>query len=469
MFTRFSSRRALFLVFASTLCLIGTTTVARAQYGVVHTPVAATGGVYTSFPEFVMNASGKVAFLATVTDGTLRIMTTPSAPFVRYPVIDTIGTGFAAPSLLGNIRIEDSGYVVYKRVFQSSTTIRRGIGDGNAPATLVSAGMVLSPGYVSDYATLNSFDGFVMNGAGGLGLDAIVTPYNSSLTYPAVVGGGTAYPYVAVLPGNNGAFTHRVAGRNAGQIVYRYSASGANPVQAIMGELGAGGGNKLFTSTNSSTAVRIVTAALPQGAYTSVQFAALPAKFDTEGSGSSYVNHVAYVGDSGGGASGVYAYRNGETSLIARNAGFLSWFEAPRINAAGSVTFLAGRDAGGSGIYRENPLNADAPMSLATSDGEFATFDALGINDAGTVVFAATKDNGAKGLYVRKGAAPLLTVIETGAAWNNSTVTGFAFDHKTGFNGGDQILFGYTLANGEKGIARAAIVAQRGQVIPRKQ
>jgi hypothetical protein len=216
---------------------------------------------------------------------------------------------------------------------------------------------------------------------------------------------------------------------------------------------------------------------------------------------------VAFAGTlKNGGGAGVFAGNGGPVTFIADNSGqFTNVFNSsPSINAAGTVAFVAGLDAGGSGIFTGNgggggggapndiartgpqffsflgdpSINDDGDViffaftdggngagiftssggvldTVATLDGPFSGFGQTpALNNDGDVAFLADLDAGGRGIFI--GPDPVLDkVIRTGDPLFGSTVTDLGVYR--GLNDDDRLAFAYLLANGVQGIAVVAV------------
>lgn len=172
---------------------------------------------------------------------------------------------------------------------------------------------------------------------------------------------------------------------------------------------------------------------------------------------------VAFAAQRDAGGSGIYTATDSSSfTAIARETSpefsDLASSIAGRasINDSGLVAFLAGRDAGGSGIYTATSISGFTTIAL-TTDPEFDFLFGPSVNNLGTVVFGATRDAGGSGIYAKlSSAANPFAIIRTGDALFGSTVTSFSFDRGLA-QSSDIVAFRYTLANGVSGVARASI------------
>jgi hypothetical protein len=119
------------------------------------------------------------------------------------------------------------------------------------------------------------------------------------------------------------------------------------------------------------------------------------------------------------------------------------------INNDGAVLFVGTLREGGQGLFIGTGAS---PTPIADSSGPFDKFTGYAINDSGAIAFLATLDAGGSGIYT--GGDPVANqVIRTGDLLFGSIVTNLSFFR--GLNNNGEIAFGYTLANGVKGIAVA--------------
>ncbi len=126
-----------------------------------------------------------------------------------------------------------------------------------------------------------------------------------------------------------------------------------------------------------------------------------------------------------GGGTGIFTSAGGVTTSIALSTDPLfSGFDTPSINTAGTVAFFATRYAGaggGSGIFTSTG-GATTSIALST-DPTFSSFgQTVSINTAGTVAFSATLDVGAgggDGVFTGAGGATTTIALSTGPTFSS--------------------------------------------------
>jgi hypothetical protein len=159
---------------------------------------------------------------------------------------------------------------------------------------------------------------------------------------------------------------------------------------------------------------------------------------------------VAFRAELDTGMRGIYTGSGGATTTIADDSGQLNFPNAAlllgklAINANGTVSFLAGRDAGGQGIFSGS---GGAITTIATS-GPAQPFSSLGLGPAirtdGTVVFQAVHVGGGPGIFTGSGGAAF-TIVDSAGIFNDFGMFPFASADTIGFlaslDGGGQGIF----------------------------
>ena len=152
----------------------------------------------------------------------------------------------------------------------------------------------------------------------------------------------------------------------------------------------------------------------------------------------------------------------------------------PTLNNANQVAFYAGLTATSGGTANDTGLfragGAGGTITVAREgqaapggNGTFSVLSAndLALNDAGQIIFVADLAGTAggsaddRGLFLYDDTRGLLTVAREGDALLGSTITDLRFngstiyngDERSGFNELGQVAYGFTLADGRRGIA----------------
>ena len=162
--------------------------------------------------------------------------------------------------------------------------------------------------------------------------------------------------------------------------------------------------------------------------------------------------------------TGIFTTSGGLITTIVDSSSPFNYFgDAPSINSAGRVAFVAGVngiDGGTYGIYSGNggPLTTIADLSGPYSYlGDFYSYQPS-INASGMVAFSAGLDAGGGGVFIGDGTVTS-KVIGAGDPLFGSVVMGAGVS-PNGLNDAGQVAFIYQLANGTTGIAVATPVPE---------
>jgi len=331
-------------------------------------------------------------------------------------------------------------------------TLFTNVADSTGPFSTFGTASLNETGGVAFFATLDSGDRGVFRGAN------VATDTVASSAGPFAATGWDNAPVI----GNNGKVVFGADLDAGGYGIF----TGGNPATDTLGSTTAAGG--AFQHVIGSAMSRQGTQIFYHGRVGNIGFPANVYR------GPNPANDLVIdmlplggwatridVNDSGTVAfqnSGIYKGQSNATIVpVAAGAGPYNAFQTdPAINNPGTVAFLAGLVAGGSGVFKgPNP----ATDTIADSAGPFSSFNSVDINDAGLVAFQAARDAGGSGIYV----GPNLIndkVIATGDPLFGSTVSSVGFYR--GLNNNGDIAFAYQLANGQRGIAIATVPEPTG-------
>jgi len=171
---------------------------------------------------------------------------------------------------------------------------------------------------------------------------------------------------------------------------------------------------------------------------------------------------VAFLANLDEGGNGLFTASSGAITTIADSSDSFGYLVGgPAINNAGTLAFSAFRDfqdflegSGGGGIFTSS---GGVTTIIADNTGPFRNFFGLpAINDAGTVTFWASLDEGGSGIFT--GPNPVTDkVIATGDRLFGSTVTSLRFNRFSSkwLNNAGQLTFFAQLADRSSGIFRA--------------
>jgi MYXO-CTERM domain-containing protein len=211
---------------------------------------------------------------------------------------------------------------------------------------------------------------------------------------------------------------------------------------------GVGGGDGVFTASDTSAFTRVALSAGPNfngllagvgindggtvvfratraggesGLYTATSAAGFTAVTTSNSAGGSGFNpvinnagQVAFNSTTAVGGQGIFtATTTAALNPVARVSSpeFSNFGLGPAINGAGRVAFSANRDAGGQGLYTATSESAFTTLAT-TATSAFTTFGAVGINDTGTVAFYGGTGGVNNGIYTASGPG-LFTPVAT--------------------------------------------------------
>lgn len=164
---------------------------------------------------------------------------------------------------------------------------------------------------------------------------------------------------------------------------------------------------------------------------------------------------VAFLADLADGGQGVFVRQGGVVRPVAVTgdtfAGFLSYGAAVGLNARGQVAFTATLTGGGSGVFVGG---GGEITTVADTGGPFTGFGAaVSIDDHGRVAFVGLLPGNGSGIYVatRRG---IKKVIATGDELFGAPVTGVSLFHQ-GLNDNGSLAFIAYYANNRSAVVRA--------------
>ena len=219
-----------------------------------------------------------------------------------------------------------------------------------------------------------------------------------------------------------------------------------------------------FTSINTAGTVAFYAGqdTGPAGIFTGSGGAVTPVLINSVSLGadsSSLINDAGTVAFRSGNGTRILTINGGFVTTIADSSGALNYFGAkPSLNDTGTVAFVAGMGGVFGGTYGIYSGNGGPLTTIADVSGPFSSFFGFNsnqpsINASGTVAFVAGLDAGGSGLFLGDG-IHTIEVIGSGDMLFGSTVTGFAIS-PTSLNDSGQVAFAYGLADGTTGIAIA--------------
>ncbi|CAN5187007.1 hypothetical protein BH11PLA2_BH11PLA2_50410 [soil metagenome] len=431
---------------------------------------APAGGNYSTFSSSpVLNASGQVAFQATLTGGT-----STQGIFAGTP------GSLNAAALQGTAAPAGGNYIGFSLTPVLNASGQAAFGAGLTGGSSTRGVFAGTPGAVAAIALVGtaapaggnySFFGIpVLNDSGQVGFFANLTGGTStrgifagtpgSLTTAALQ--GTAAP-----AGGNYSLINAPVLNASGQVAFLATLTGGLSTQGI------------FAGTPSAVAAIALqgTAAPAGGNYSSIIF---PPVLNASG-------QVAFQADLTGGSSinGIFAGTPGAVAAIALQGtaspagGNYSSFQTPPVlNASGQVAFFASMTGGTStgGIFAGTP-GAVAAIALvgtaAPAGGNYLSFNPFTSNASGQVAFTATlngtgvttaNDNG---LYVGT-AGSLVNIVREGdiidvdpsSGVDNRTISAISFTTGSGgqdglgmsLNDSGQVVYRLTFTDGSSGI-----------------
>lgn len=155
---------------------------------------------------------------------------------------------------------------------------------------------------------------------------------------------------------------------------------------------------------------------------------------------------VAFKGWTDAGWHGVFTSSSGSLYTIKDTSdGSFDFLGKPSISQSGAIAFVA------QGSTGWNAILTGSGSTVVSNGGQFASFGGVSVNNAGMVAFLGYLDAGGHGIFTSEGKK----VIQTGDPLDGSTVTFLGLSHQ-GFNDNGVVAFYAELANGRRGIYRAA-------------
>ncbi len=207
------------------------------------------------------------------------------------------------------------------------------------------------------------------------------------------------------------------------------------------------GAKGVYTSADGASYTKVAEAGANPGDF--VDFLGTLGRVAVNGNGVATFRFTYVGGASGGIAKGD---GSGAATVVEDTFGPYVGFSWPSINGAGTVSYIAQRDTGGSAVVVEDGVDE---MVVADTSGPYFSFldQAAPINSAGDVVFLASLDAGGVGLFTGPDQV-LDCIIKTGDALAGSTVADVRLGTDS-INGSGQVVFRAQLADGTYGIYRA--------------
>jgi hypothetical protein len=436
------------------------------------------GGTFSAFTNPVLNASGEVAFAASVAGGTSTsgIFTGTSAGTQAIALQGTpapAGGNFGSlytSSTTTSLTLNSGGTLAFQAPLTSGTSTS-GIFSGTLAATLGAVALqgTASPG------------GGTYNAFGATGINAAISPVlnSSQIAFTSTLSGnGTAT--AGIFVGTTGALqTAALLGQPAPGTSYNYATALTQPVVNASGQVSfislVNGGYGLFAGAPGSVQlVALQGTAAPGGAGTYGTISTSPS-INNNG-------QVAYYAALTGGSGnyGVFAGAPGSVQPVALVGGVAPGTGGETyggvtnvtINGAGQVAFTASSLTGGSatsGLFLGAPgsVQAVALTGGTAPDGE--TYTSFGStllsNDIGDVAFLVNVSGGGTEELVAGTPGSLTELVKEGDIVDGMTVNGFGLLTGSGgqdgkgidFNDTDEVAYRLTFTNGSSGVFESMV------------
>jgi hypothetical protein len=150
---------------------------------------------------------------------------------------------------------------------------------------------------------------------------------------------------------------------------------------------------------------------------------------------------------------------DGQVTEVVDTRGPLSSLGLSALNDSGEIAFIAGLDAGGSGVYRTRAGGPITPIALSSYTTLLGFRDYVSVNDLGDVAFVAVRSNepGGEALFVSDGENMALVIGQQDPLFGSRVLSVQISDQS--LNNTGQLVFRYLLYNGVYGVALATPMA----------